>query len=213
MYEQKPPPLDILYQDQDLLVLNKPAWLLSVPGRKPENQDSLALRAQYYFPTATVVHRLDCATSGIMVMALNKATERHLSIQFQKRQVHKNYVAKAWGLCEEGSGKIEIPIMVDWPNRPRQKVDYEEGKPSTTLWEVIELNEQCTRFSLTPITGRSHQLRIHLRELGHPIVGDRLYAPDSVVALSDRLLLHAQSIEFTHPTEEQTIHFFSECPF
>lgn len=213
MYEQRPPALDILYRDQDLLVLNKPAWLLSVPGRKPENQDSLALRAQYYFPSATVVHRLDCATSGIMVMALNKACERHLSIQFQKRQVQKNYVAKSWGLCQEKKGKIEIPIMVDWPNRPKQKVDYDEGKPSTTLYEVIEQSQECTRFSLTPITGRSHQLRIHLRELGHPILGDRLYAPEPVIALSERLLLHAQSIEFAHPTESQTMHFFSECPF
>ena len=165
--------LHILYHDDDLIVLNKQPWLLSVPGRKPEHQDSLATRVQALYPSATVVHRLDCATSGIMIMALNKACERHLSIQFQKRQVQKEYIAESWGICSESSGKIEIPIMVDWPNRPKQKVDFEEGKPSTTLWEVLEHTETTTRFKLTPITGRSHQLRIHLRELGFPMIGDR----------------------------------------
>lgn len=205
--------LDIIYYDQHLLLCNKPPWLLSVPGRLPEHKDSLYTRVMDHFPSATVVHRLDCATSGIMLFALNKTTERHLSIQFQKRQTRKQYQAVCAGVCQQEQGTIELPISVDWPNRPKQKIDFEKGKPSTTQFLVTETGTDYSRFQLTPIAGRSHQLRIHLKELGHPILGDRLYAPDNVVKLSDRLLLHAEQLSFAHPDNGRMMHFSVECPF
>lgn len=205
--------LDILFYDQDILLCNKPPWLLSVPGRLPEHKDSLYTRVLDYFPSASVVHRLDCATSGIMLFALNKATERHLSIQFQKRQTKKQYQAVCDGICEQNQGTIDLPISVDWPNRPKQKIDFEKGKPSSTEFQVIEIGTHRSRFKLTPITGRSHQLRIHLKELGYPILGDRLYAPDAVVKLSERLLLHAEKLSFAHPANDRWMNFSVECPF
>jgi tRNA pseudouridine32 synthase/23S rRNA pseudouridine746 synthase len=205
--------VDILYFDQDIVVCNKPPWLLSVPGRLPEHKDSLYTRVLSYFPTASVVHRLDCATSGVMVFALNKNSERYISIQFQNRQTEKTYQAIGAGISEKQEGVIDLPICVDWPRRPKQKIDFEQGKSSRTIYSVMESQANCTRFKLTPITGRSHQLRIHLRELGHPILGDRLYAPQDIIDASERLLLHAESLKFFHPSSAQKMSFYVECPF
>jgi len=205
--------VDIIYQCDEFIVANKPPWLLSVPGRKPDNQDSLFTRVKQLHPSASVVHRLDCATSGLMIFPLSKAIERHISIQFQQRSVRKIYIAIGHGESNETEGLIDCPIIVDWPNRPRQKVDWDKGKPAQTRWQVIERENQCTRFKLMPITGRSHQLRVHLRELGFPIIGDRLYAPPKVAQQSGRLLLHAEQIEFKHPISNQVLNFYSQCPF
>lgn len=207
------PGVDLVYADAHLLVLHKPANMLSVPGRLPENKDSLALRVQGVFPDARIVHRLDCATSGLMIMARDAQGHRHLSKQFQHRQVDKLYLAVGHGEAAEDSGKVDLPLIVDWPNRPKSKVDHEQGKPSQTLWRVLSRADGCTRFELTPITGRSHQLRIHMAEIGHPLLGDPFYAPEPVQALSPRLLLHAAEITVIHPHTEERIHFHAPCPF
>ncbi len=207
--------LDILYQDDTLLVLNKLSGLLSVPGKGVDRQDSLTTRAQKEFPDAEVVHRLDMATSGIMLMARGKSAQSQLSKLFQQRQVQKTYIAVVHGRPEQDSGEIDLPLITDWPNRPRQKVDYESGKPSQTRYQILQYNavDNTTRVRLEPITGRSHQLRVHMQQLGHAIVGDRLYADEAAQAKSDRLLLHAESIGFTHPLTMQHVSFESEPPF
>ena len=207
------PYLEILYQDDDLLVFNKPSELLTVPGKAQEHQDSLMLRAQRVFPTATIVHRLDMATSGILLMALNKDSHRHISRQFQDRQTQKTYLARVFGSPIASRGCIELPLICDWPNRPKQKVDMERGKPSTTLWKVLQRQEQSTLLELTPITGRSHQLRVHMLRLGHPILGDRLYAHSDALALASRLQLHAQDLTVSHPVTGQSMAFHCPCPF
>jgi tRNA pseudouridine32 synthase/23S rRNA pseudouridine746 synthase len=207
--------LDILYQDDTLLVLNKPSGLLSVPGKGVDRQDSLATRVQREFPDAVVVHRLDMATSGIMLMARGKAAQSSFSKLFQQRQLQKTYIAVVDGRLEQGSGEIDLPLITDWPNRPKQKVDFEHGKPSQTRYQVLQYNaaDNTTRVQLQPITGRSHQLRVHMQQLGHAIVGDRLYASEAVQAKADRLLLHAESIGFTHPLTMQDMLFDSQAPF
>ncbi|MCW9025461.1 MAG: pseudouridine synthase [Gammaproteobacteria bacterium] len=213
-----PPPdtgLDILFQDQHLLVVNKPADLLSVPGRTSELKDCLATRVQNQFPDALIVHRLDMATSGIMVMALNKGMHRQLSMLFQDRQVNKTYTAIVDGQITNETGEIDLPLITDWPNRPKQKVDYEIGKPSVTRYTVLgyDAKTNTTRIELKPVTGRSHQLRVHMLSLGHAILGDRLYASPTVVNKSDRLLLHASELCFAHPSTAKKMHFISEASF
>jgi len=207
------PYLDIIYQDEDVLVLNKPSGLLTVPGKAPEHQDSLMLRVQRVYPTATIVHRLDMATSGILLMAMNKESHRHISRQFQDRLTHKRYRARVYGRLNSQTGSIDLPLICDWPNRPKQKVDFQRGKASQTLWRCLQQNEQDTLVELTPITGRSHQLRVHMLSLGHPILGDRLYAHEQALALAERLQLHACELAFQHPVTGETLHFHSTCPF
>lgn len=205
------PYLDIVFQDDDILVLNKPSGLLSVPGK--EHADCLQARVQRVFPTATVVHRLDMATSGLMVMALNKAAHRHISKQFELRETAKTYQAIVFDRVQQDSGEINLPLICDWPNRPKQMVDHEQGKKALTHWRVLERNTQSTRLELKPVTGRSHQLRVHMLSMQHPILGDSLYAHDQALKMSNRLNLHAMFLSFRHPVSEQTLYFESEVPF
>jgi len=183
----------LLHQDAQLLVADKPAGLLSVPGRGPANADCLASRVQARWPEALVVHRLDMGTSGLMAFARSPDVQRALHRAFAQRLVHKRYEAVVAGLPQADGGQIDLPLIVDWPNRPRQMVCHERGKPSQTLWQVLSRDEAAgtSRLSLTPITGRSHQLRVHLAAIGHAILGDELYAPPAWHAAAPRLLLHA----------------------
>jgi len=208
----------VVYVDDTLLVVDKPGGLLAVPGRGADKQDCLAARVQPRYPGALIVHRLDMATSGLMVMARGPAAQRELSKAFAAREVQKRYIAVVAGRLEapaEAWGVIDLPIMVDWPNRPLRVVDRQTGKPSLTRWRVLGNDETGlnTRVELEPVTGRSHQLRVHLRELGHPILGDALYAPPEVQALSGCLLLHAWSLRFVHPLTGEALAFESAAPF
>lgn len=207
------PYLEIVSQDDDILVLNKPSGLLSVPGKAKEHADSLQFRAQSVFPTATVVHRLDMATSGLMVMALNKPAHRHISKQFELRETTKTYQAIVFDKVQQDSGEINLPLICDWPNRPKQMVDYERGKKALTHWKVLERMANTTRMELKPVTGRSHQLRVHMLSIQHPIIGDRLYAHDQALAMANRLNLHAMFLSFRHPVTDQTLCFESKVPF
>jgi len=213
--------LRTLYADDTLLLFDKPAGLLAVPGRGPDRQDCLSARAQTDYPDALIVHRLDQATSGLMLMARGTTAQRALSRAFAARAVGKRYVAVVDGVLNapdnlDGWGVIDLPIMIDWPNRPRRIIDPPHGKPSVTRWRVLARlpgTHPCTRVELEPVTGRSHQLRVHLSALGHPILGDELYAPPAVQALSGRLLLHACALEFAHPVKGEWLRFESTAPF
>lgn len=210
--------MEPLYADDTLLVVDKPSGLLAVPGRGADKQDCLSARVQARYPDALIVHRLDMATSGLMVMARGMAAQRELSRAFAAREVSKRYIAVVAGRLEapaDGWGIIDLPIVVDWPNRPLRIVDHQSGKPSLTRWRVLGHDETGlnTRVELEPITGRSHQLRVHLRALGHPILGDALYAPPDVQALAGRLLLHACSLRFVHPLTGKALAFESAAPF
>src|SRR5690606_34602489 len=176
-----------------LLLVNKPSGLLSVPGRHPRNRDCLISRLQAQWPEALIVHRLDMDTSGIMVIALNKEVHANLSRQFQQRQVTKQYDALVFGLVAQDSGAVDAPLITDWPNRPLQKICYEQGKAALTRYRVLQRDEQSNRshLLLEPLTGRSHQLRVHMRELGHPILGDSFYGCPTSKAMASRLMLHA----------------------
>lgn len=191
--------ITILYEDEHLLLVRKPHLLLSIPGRHPANKDCLISRLQECYPSASIVHRLDLDTSGIMVIPLNKACHAHISRQFQERRVCKSYHAIVFGSVAQDSGEIDLPIATDWDNRPRQMICAERGKAALTRYQVLERGADRTRLLLQPVTGRSHQLRIHLRELGHPILGCDMYAHDAALAMSERLLLHATVLEFEHP--------------
>ncbi|MFC0049206.1 bifunctional tRNA pseudouridine(32) synthase/23S rRNA pseudouridine(746) synthase RluA [Rheinheimera tilapiae] len=215
LLEYRPPQspyLDILYQDEALLVLNKPSGLLSVPGKALEHQDSLQLRVQRVFPTARTVHRLDMATSGLLVMALTLDAQRELNWQFERRQTQKHYIARLEGRLQSQAGAIDLPLICDWPNRPKQMVCFSRGKPAQTLFENIGYEENATRVRLTPVTGRSHQLRVHMQWLGHPICGDKFYgsAPDEK---TERLQLHAAMLGLRHPQTGQWLEFRSPAPF
>lgn len=207
------PYLDVVFQDDDVLILNKPSGLLSVPGRQVMHKDSLQSRAQKQFPSATTVHRLDMETSGLIVMALNKASHVHLGRQFENRQISKTYIARVFGHMPTETGSIEAPLICDWPNRPKQKVDFEHGKQALTHWQVLTHEDQTTLIQLQPITGRSHQLRVHLLHLGFPIVGDQLYAQGDALDFADRLQLHSQSIGFIHPKNNCPLSFSTKTPF
>jgi len=205
---QAPPPslvphsreeIRILYEDEHLLLVRKPDLLLSVPGRHPLNKDCLVTRLQLRYPSASIVHRLDLDTSGIMVIPLNKASHAHISRQFQQRQVEKSYQAVVWGVLEQECGEVDLPIACDWENRPRQLICHERGRQALTRYDVLERGVDRTRVLLRPVTGRSHQLRIHMRELGHPILGCDMYAHPEALAMAPRLLLHATTLAFTHP--------------
>lgn len=195
----------ILYEDADLLLVRKPDLLLSIPGRHPLNKDCLITRLQQDYPSASIVHRLDLDTSGIMIIPLNKPTHAHISRQFQERKVEKSYHAVVFGEVADDCGTIELPIRCDWENRPLQMVDHEQGKHALTHYQVLERFADRTRVLLKPVTGRSHQLRIHMRELGHPILGCDMYAHAEALAMADRLLLHATTIGFEHPTSGEWI--------
>lgn len=215
LLEYRPPQspyLDILYQDEALLVLNKPSGLLSVPGKALEHQDSLQLRVQRVFPTARTVHRLDMATSGLLVMALTLDAQRELNWQFERRQTQKHYIARLEGRLLTQAGTVDLPLICDWPNRPKQMVCFSRGKPAQTLFENIGYEENATRVRLTPVTGRSHQLRVHMQWLGHPICGDKFYgsAPDEK---TERLQLHAAMLGLRHPQTGQWLEFRSPAPF
>ena len=218
MATQHPGRLEPLYADDTLLVFDKPSGLLAVPGRGVDKQDCLAARVQAVYADALVVHRLDMATSGLMLMARGVAAQRELSKAFAARAVTKRYIAVVAGRLEaspEGWGTIDLPIVVDWPNRPARIVDHQFGKPSLTRWRVLGHDEtgSSTRVELEPVTGRSHQLRVHLRERGHPILGDALYAPPAVQAMAGRLLLHAWSLRFAHPVTGEVLAFENAAPF
>lgn len=208
--------IEILYSDSKVIVVNKPEDVLSVPGRGPDKQDSVISRVQQTQPTARIVHRLDCATSGLMVLAQTADSHRELSRQFHDREVSKRYIAVVAGHLAKPEGEVELPLMTDWPNRPRQMVSA-EGKHALTYYkelEKLELNGvPATRVELTPITGRSHQLRVHMLALGHPILGDNLYAEGEALAASKRLLLHAQSLVFNDPETGEAMAFECHAPF
>ncbi|GAC08847.1 bifunctional tRNA pseudouridine(32) synthase/23S rRNA pseudouridine(746) synthase RluA [Paraglaciecola chathamensis] len=207
------PYLNIVFKDEHLLVLNKPSGLLTVPGKALEHKDSLELRVQRVYPTAKIVHRLDMATSGLLVMALDKDTHRQLSRQFELRQTRKTYIARVYGEVSGERGSVDLPLICDWPNRPKQMVCQQRGKPSLTHWRVLERNDNSTRMELTPVTGRSHQLRVHMLSLGHPILGDRLYAHSDALTMAKRLQLHAQTLGFTHPVTELPLELSAPVPF
>lgn len=204
-------PWTLLHADASLLAVVKPAGLLAVPGRGEAGQDCLALQVQARFADARVVHRLDMATSGLMLFARGAAMQRALSRAFAERRVGKRYVAVVEGWLAGDAGEIALPLAADWPNRPRQRVDAEHGKPSLTRWRVLARASDSTRLELEPVTGRSHQLRVHLQHIGHPIRGDTLYAPAPPGA--DRLLLHATQMALTHPGDGRPLVFDSPPPF
>lgn len=212
-----------LFVDAHLLVVDKPEGLLAVPGRGDDKQDCLITRLQADWPDARVVHRLDMATSGLMIFARDAATQAALGLQFAERRVFKRYVAVVDGrlrqpdksMDDEGWSMIDLPLMADWPRRPLQKVDAAEGKPSSTRWRVLAHDPQArtTRVWLQPLTGRTHQLRVHLQALGHAIMGDALYAEATVAARSPRLMLHAQTLALAHPVTQQPLRFDAEPAF
>jgi tRNA pseudouridine32 synthase / 23S rRNA pseudouridine746 synthase len=205
----------LVYVDDQLLVLDKPAGLLAVPGRGQDKQDCLSARAQRLWPDALVVHRLDMATSGLFLMGRGLPMQRVLSRAFGERRVHKRYQAVVAGrLADTGAeGVIELPLAADWPHRPLQKVDHASGRPSTTRWRVLEAAGDRTRLELEPVTGRTHQLRVHLLAIGHPIVGDALYAPAALRTATPRLLLHATALGLAHPASGEPLAFDSVAPF
>ena len=201
----------LIHHDDQMLVVDKPEGLLSVPGRGEDRADCLIARLRGAFPTVLLVHRLDLDTSGVMVFALTPHAQRHLGRQFEARQVRKSYVARLWGRLEPRTGTVDQPLMVDWPNRPRQMI-HPEGRPAQTGWRVIRASDAETRVRLNPLTGRSHQLRVHMAHLGHPILGDPLYA-SGAAADFPRLMLHAETLRLRHPETNVTMTFSAEVPF
>lgn len=220
LLDYQPPPdqgLDLIWADDHVIVVNKPSGLLSVPGRGEAYADCMASRVQQRYEDALVVHRLDMDTSGLLLFGRGKDMQRVFSELFLHRQVSKRYVALLHGLLQPDEGLIDLPLIADWPNRPRQKVDHEVGKPSQTRFQVISRDDlaQQTRVALEPLTGRSHQLRVHSLALGHPIVGDPLYGPQSVSQAHPvaRLCLHAEMLSMPHPVTGELLHCESPCPF
>ena len=209
-----------VYADSDLLILNKPSGLLSVPGRGADKQDCLSRRVQFVFSDALVVHRLDMATSGLFLMARGLPMQRHLSQLFERREIRKRYQAIVHGILTalpdaDGWSLIDLPIAADWPRRPLRIIDPLQGKPSQTRWRTLatDPSDNKTRIELEPLTGRSHQLRVHLQALGHPILGDALYAPEAVRTRANRLLLHACGLQFVHPVSGLLLSLQSDPDF
>lgn len=202
--------LDVVYRDESLLVVNKPAGLLAVPGRGADKQDCLSAWLLPEFPDSLVVHRLDMATSGLMVFARSAEMQRRLSQMFCEREVSKRYFAVVSGKLEQEAGEISLPLISDWPNRPKQMVDHTQGKPSLTRYRLLGLEGANSRVELEPVTGRTHQLRLHMAAIGHPILGDVLYGDGSS---APRLLLHANSLNFKHPVSGKPLNFSSSSPF
>ena len=202
-YNPPPMPLKILYEDERLIAFSKPSGLLSVPGIGEDRADCLARRVVQQHPEALVIHRLDMDTSGVFLMARDKKAQGNLGKQFEQRRVSKTYIADVWGVPEESAGLIDLPLRCDWHNRPLHMVCHEQGKPAQTQWEVMERFEiagkTCARLKLTPITGRTHQLRVHLKAISFPIIGDAFYAPDDAYEAVQRMHLHAHTLTFHHP--------------
>lgn len=213
-----PPPdtgLDIVHQDRGMVVINKPAGLLSVPGRGEGRLDCALSRVQQRFPEALIVHRLDMATSGLLVLARGMAMQSRLSVLFQYREVEKQYVAVVHGLVERDEGEVDLPLITDWPRRPMQKVCHAQGKASLTHYKVLSRDDTLvqTRIALAPVTGRSHQLRVHMLALGHAIVGDPLYGDQVLQGQFPRLMLHACKLSLPHPETGQALHLDCPSPF
>ncbi len=194
------PWLTVLHADSDLVVLDKPSGLLSVPGKDPRLGDSLEARVRERWATAALAHRLDKDTSGLLVMCLTKKALGHVGQEFEQRRAKKTYIARVWGEVAGEEGLIDLPLATDWENKPRQCVDWENGRPSQTRWRVIGRETGATRLELTPLTGRTHQLRVHLLAIGHPILGDVFYATGAALDAAERLQLHAHSLGFNHPS-------------
>lgn len=211
-YDPPKTPLDVLYEDTQLIVVNKPAGLLSVPGRGEHLADCLLTRVQAAFPQALLVHRLDRDTSGVMVFAQTPHAQRHLGLQFENRQTRKTYIARVWGQVEPKTGTVDLPLIVDWPNRPRQMVCHETGKPTVTDWRVVRYEGDTTRIRLFPKTGRSHQLRVHMQALGHPILGDPFYAEGQARAFP-RLMLHSEELRLKNPEGGISMKFRAPAEF
>lgn len=213
-FDYDPPPGKpvILHEDSQILVVDKPAGLLSVPGKLEGRQDCLISRLQADRWDALVVHRLDCDTSGVMIFARTKQAQAHLGQEFEQRRARKTYVARVAGVVAEDCGQINLPLCTDWPNRPRQMVSHEQGRPAVTDWEVIARSETETRVRLRPLTGRSHQLRVHMLELGHPILGDQIYATGPA-RNAPRLMLHAETLALHHPATGDWVSFSAPVPF
>lgn len=212
--EYTPPqdPLDILHEDHEIVVVNKPSGLLSVPGRGEHLADCLLTRVQAVFPQALLIHRLDRDTSGVMIFGLSPHAQRNLSMQFEKRTTKKTYVARVHGRLEPKTGTVDLPLIVDWPNRPRQMVCHETGKQAITDYRVLKANDDESRVRLTPKTGRSHQLRVHMLALGHVILGDPLYA-EGVAADHPRLMLHSEELRVNHPESGKGMGFRAKARF
>ncbi|MEX0284449.1 MAG: pseudouridine synthase [Paracoccaceae bacterium] len=211
-YHPPQEPLEILFEDAQVLAVNKPTGLLSVPGRGEHLSDCLLSRVQAAFPHALLVHRLDRDTSGVIVFALTPHAQRHLGLQFENRQTKKSYIARIAGHLEPKTGTVDLPLRADWPNRPLQMVCHERGRPAQTDWRVLRQGDGETRVRLTPKTGRSHQLRVHMLALGHPILGDPFYAPDTA---SDypRMMLHSEELRIRNPEGGHSERFYAKAPF
>lgn len=209
------PPADapvVLYLDDQIIVADKQSGLLTVPGKLEGRQDCLETRLRAIYPDTLLVHRLDCDTSGVIIFARTKKAQGHLGQEFEKRRARKTYVARLWGHLHPDSGRVDLPICADWPNRPRQMVSPEHGRPAQTDWQVIDRPPGETRVRLMPLTGRSHQLRLHMAELGHPILGDPIYATGPARD-APRLMLHAESLALHHPLDGRPVSFTAACPF
>ena len=211
-YDPPDVPLSVLHEDADVLLVDKPAGLLSVPGKGPELADCLLSRVQVAFPDALLVHRLDRDTSGVMIFALTPHAQRHLGLQFEKRMTKKTYVARVGGVPADETGTVDLPLIVDWPNRPRQMVCHDTGKPAQTDWRLIKAEGDTARVRLHPRTGRSHQLRVHMLALGHPILGDPFYA-EGPARDFPRLMLHSEELRFNHPQGGHSTKVRSKAPF
>ncbi|VXC11108.1 pseudouridine synthase for 23S rRNA (position 746) and tRNAphe(position 32) [Luteimonas sp. 9C] len=213
-----PQALQVLHADDHLLAFDKPSGLLSVPGRGADKQDCLASRVQARWPDARVVHRLDQATSGVILLARGLEMQRRLNACFADRRIDKRYIALVDGWPSADAGTVDLPLQADWPNRPKQHVDHAGGKPALTGWQVLSRGQSgdgrpYARLALVPETGRTHQLRVHLQAIGHPILGDALYAPPRVAACAPRLLLHAETLAFDHPATGTRLEIAAAAPF
>ena len=211
-YDPPQDPLVVLHHDHEVVLVDKPAGLLSVPGKGDHLSDCLIARVQAVFPTALLVHRLDRDTSGVMIFALTPHAQRHLGLQFEKRQTQKTYVARVWGQVAEAKGTVDLPLIVDWPNRPRQMVDHENGRAAVTDWRRLKRSETETRMRLMPRTGRSHQLRVHMLAMGHAILGDPFYATGPAREFP-RLMLHSEKLQFRHPDGGARMSVTTPSPF
>lgn len=218
-FDYRPPTepwIDVVYEDERLIVCDKPSGLLTVPGKDPSLADCLEARVQGLYPqhaATKVVHRLDKDTSGLLLLAFDKAALGSLGSQFEHRRVEKYYVARVWGEMAGDSGVVDLPLATDWENKPRQRVDHERGRASRTQWEVIGREAGVTRVKLVPLTGRTHQLRVHMLALGHPILGDSFYASGTALEAADRLQLHAEMLQFSHPGDHRPLRFLRPAPF
>jgi tRNA pseudouridine32 synthase/23S rRNA pseudouridine746 synthase len=218
-FDYRPPTdpwIDIVYEDDRLILCDKPSGLLTVPGKDPSLADCLEARVQgryAQYPQAKVVHRLDKDTSGLLLLAFDKQALGSLGSQFEHRKIEKYYVARVWGDVEGDSGMIDLPLATDWENKPRQRVDHERGRQSRTQWEVLGREGGITRMKLTPLTGRTHQLRVHMLAIGHPILGDSFYADGPARDAADRLQLHAEMLQFSHPGDHRIMRFVRPAPF